>query len=68
MNKEQIFDALPLSERTLQKRMRRNVLPVPFRESDYPCEYIFEVGEQTCMVKYYRGRKLAAYTLTFEEE
>lgn len=60
------YDMLPLSEKTLLKRIRKGLLPF-FLKNDggHPCEYYLkdDNGEDIGMVKYYRGRKLACYKM-----
>lgn len=63
MTRLELFEQLPLSERTLLRRMRDGRLPVQLDNSDQPCEYTFTLNGQRGMVKYYRGRKLACYEL-----
>jgi hypothetical protein len=66
LNLIEVYEQLPLTERTLLKRIRRNEYPFQLL-NDYgqPCEYrVVENGVELGMVKYYGGRKLACYELT----
>ena len=61
---ETAFDLLPLSEKTLLKRIRKDLLPFVLKnDGGHPCEYYLkdENGEDLGMIKYYRGRKLVCY-------
>ena len=58
------FELLPLSEKTLLKRIVKNILPfVLLNDGGHPCEYYFKTkeGVDCGMVKYYKGRKLSFY-------
>ncbi len=60
------FDMLPLSEKTLLKRIRKGLLPFSLKnDGGHPCEYYLkdDNGEDIGMVKYYRGRKLTCYKI-----
>jgi len=62
----EIFETLPLSQKTLDKRIIKNKLPYILVPSIYhPAEYYFlnKRGESCGMVKYYKGRKLSCYHL-----
>ena len=66
MNVGTIFEALPMSETTLRKRMVAGTNPCDMaNDGGHPCEYYLkdDAGEDFGMVKYYQGRKLACYTL-----
>ncbi len=60
------FDMLPLTEKTLSKRIAKGLLPFVLKnDGGHPCEYYFknEQGDDCGMVKYYRGRKLTFYEI-----
>ena len=66
MSITEAFELLPLSEKTLLKRIAKNKLPFfLFNDGDHPCEYYFKTstGHDCAMVKYYKGRKLSIYGL-----
>lgn len=79
MNIGEVFECLPVSERTLLKRFKwigdgngqspdhaftlRNDIP------GQPCEYrVLISGNEIGMVKYYRGRRLSCYELVKKGE
>ncbi|KKN22351.1 hypothetical protein LCGC14_0916170 [marine sediment metagenome] len=66
MTIQELYDLLPLSERTLLRRIAAKKLPaVLANDGGHPCEYYIKnsKGEDCGMVKYYKGRKLTVYGL-----
>lgn len=66
MTIQEVYDSLPMSERTLLKRIANNFLPfVLANDGGHPCEYYIKnkAGQNCGMVKYYKGRKLTVYGL-----
>jgi hypothetical protein len=62
MNIADVFESLPLSEKTLLKHL--NDYPYRLTNEDHPCEYVVHDGSYIVgMVKYYKGRKLSCYEL-----
>jgi len=63
MTPEEIYDMLPLSERTLLKRYKG----YPFRianDRGEPCAwYIYEDDKPIAVVHYYKGRKLVLHRI-----
>ena len=66
MTIHELFRLLPLSEKTLLKRITAKSLPtVLANDGGHPCEYYIKNknGEDCGMVKYYKGRLLTVYGL-----
>ena len=64
MTIEQAFDLLPLTEKTLLKRISKRILPFILKnDGGHPCEWYFKNkdGDDCGMVKYYKGRILSCY-------
>ena len=62
----EIFDQLPLSERTFMKHLKQEKYSFQAINPYHPCEWFIIVnGKEIGMVKYYRGRKLAAYNTKY---
>jgi len=66
MTIDEVYDALPMSEKTLVKHWHRgqykNLPCLVKNDQGHPCEWRVEyAGETIGMVKYYKGRKLCAY-------
>ncbi len=60
----EVFETLPLTEKTLLKRIVKGLLPFVLKnDGGHPCEYYFKNkdGKDCGMVKYYRGRILSCY-------
>lgn len=61
---QEIYDLLPLSEKTLLRRLRYKIYPFKLKnDRGYPCDYFIydENDEPTGVVVYYRGRKLCLH-------
>lgn len=61
-----IYDLLPLTERTLMKRIEAGLYPFRIaNDGGTPCNwYIYENGQPIAMVTYYKGRKLVVHGIT----
>ena len=68
MTPDEIFDFLPLTERTLIKHYKS----YPFKianDRGYPCDwFIYDGDNPIAMIYYYGGRKLALYGVRDESE
>ena len=60
----EIYDILPLTERTFLKRVELGDYDFTIDNTDHPSEYILiREGVELGMVKYYQGRLLTCYDI-----
>lgn len=59
----EIFESLPLTERTFLKRLKVGRYDFKVKNEYNPCQYDIYVDDKIIgMVKYYKGRKLSFYS------